>query len=153
MFGDYDQLLSKLLIIRLICRRKFYGVFFASDKIRNRCLRKADNPYSAADPAPPVPQNPRRPFRKIRAARAAYPVSPVPHTPRTPQTPCTPLTPCAFVKEKKKNRTKCTVCLELVNGIEPSTCSLRMSCSAIEPHQRFSYRPLIIQYPFAIIKR
>ena len=26
--------------------------------------------------------------------------------------------------------------MELVTGIEPATCSLRMSCSAIEPHQR-----------------
>ncbi len=25
--------------------------------------------------------------------------------------------------------------LELVVGIEPTTCSLRMSCSAIEPHK------------------
>ena len=28
--------------------------------------------------------------------------------------------------------------LELVNGVEPSTCWLQISCSAIEPHQRFT---------------
>ena len=36
--------------------------------------------------------------------------------------------------------------LELVTGIEPATCSLRMSCSAIEPHQQilsFYYRIII----------
>ena len=26
--------------------------------------------------------------------------------------------------------------MELVNGVEPSTCGLQISCSAIEPHQR-----------------
>ena len=29
--------------------------------------------------------------------------------------------------------------LELVVGIEPTTCSLRMSCSAIEPHQLIKF--------------
>ena len=58
-----------------------------------------------------------------------------------------------FYQKKEKPHNGCTVFLELVNGIEPSTCSLRMSCSAIEPHQHFFICPLIIQYLFAIIKR
>ncbi len=33
-------------------------------------------------------------------------------------------------------KTKVTFFMELVTGIEPATCSLRMSCSAIEPHQQ-----------------
>ena len=31
---------------------------------------------------------------------------------------------------------KMSFLVELVTGIEPATCSLRMSCSAIEPHQQ-----------------
>ena len=31
--------------------------------------------------------------------------------------------------------------VELVVGIEPTTCSLRMSCSAIEPHQHILFLP------------
>ena len=116
--------------------------------------------------ANPVPQTACRlfckpratPFRRPLAARFTdhsqqNPCRPAPQSPRrpAPHTLCAPLTSCAFVKKKKTAQNR-TVCLELVNGIEPSTCSLRMSCSAIEPHQRFSYRPLIIQYLFAIIK-
>ncbi len=41
--------------------------------------------------------------------------------------------------------------LELVTGIEPATCSLRMSCSAIEPHQHqmliyFNKKPIAGQH-------
>ena len=37
-------------------------------------------------------------------------------------------------------------CLELVVRIELTTCSLRMSCSAIEPHQRLGELKLLCYY-------
>ena len=39
----------------------------------------------------------------------------------------------------KNRQVKACRFLELVTGIEPATCSLRMSCSAIEPHQRINF--------------
>ena len=38
--------------------------------------------------------------------------------------------------------------MELVNGVEPSTCWLQISCSAIEPHQQFvsTHAPTMILY-------
>ena len=39
--------------------------------------------------------------------------------------------------------------MELVNGVEPSTCWLQISCSAIEPHQHF-YPPPQTATAFAI---
>ena len=39
--------------------------------------------------------------------------------------------------------------MELVNGVEPSTCWLQISCSAIEPHQHF-YPPPRTATAFAI---
>lgn len=33
--------------------------------------------------------------------------------------------------------------LELMVGIEPTTCSLRVNCSAIEPHQHFAPKIII----------
>ena len=39
---------------------------------------------------------------------------------------------------EKGHPSGCPFSMELVTGIEPATCSLRMSCSAIEPHQHFA---------------
>ena len=46
------------------------------------------------------------------------------------------LTQFSLSSEHTKGRPKGRpfACLELVKGIEPPTCSLRMSCSTIEPH-------------------
>ena len=39
-----------------------------------------------------------------------------------------------ILKQKQTPKMDVCFCLELVKGIEPPTCSLRMSCSTIEPH-------------------
>ena len=46
-----------------------------------------------------------------------------------------------FIKKTERiTKSLCSRFLELVVRIELTTCSLRMSCSAIEPHQRiFNY--------------
>ncbi len=42
--------------------------------------------------------------------------------------------------------------LELMVGIEPTACSLRVSCSAIEPHQRCTLMFIILKKEYKVNK-
>ena len=42
--------------------------------------------------------------------------------------------------------------MELVNGVEPSTCWLQISCSAIEPHQHIQLNSAYFHSPHSLYK-
>ena len=45
----------------------------------------------------------------------------------------------SLIKKIRQHDCAHRLILELVTGVEPATCGLRYRCSAIEPHQHYSY--------------
>ncbi len=53
--------------------------------------------------------------------------------------------PCGHKHKNKSKSFDLLLFLELMVGIEPTACSLRVSCSAIEPHQHYTLMFIILK--------